>query len=526
MVRTTCERLAVGDVDGDGDLDFEVDTWQGDGPACDESYPPPAGAPCHAIHVNDGSGHFVADFTRLPASTYQATENPSSPLLFDLDADGDLDLLARNNWIFQQPWIGFWENDGSGHFSRGEVGWLPRNPGFAYAAWPVLIPLGLDQDGTEELVGPVITNFLDAPERFDREESFANLLGRVTIFRRTSPSGPFVDASADVDFPAKGFNYITPATGDLNGDGRPDLVIDGPSAVEFFFATAAGGLERIGRIFHSDPGSVSSVGDIDADGDIDLVTSLSTASAAPVNLYLDPGLTPSAQPAEDVGEAAARSEPPGNSRSLRSPPGHPESSRAAAPSLAGEASGDGPTAWVVSAWDRSLFAVDLGTTPAAVSGALLEGTIGEEGLHNLDVEAIPGQRRIGVTSQRFERGALTTVDVSAPAAPIVSSDYEQNLAGDLAVSASPELGFPAASGIYSIRTGPVVLPPGTAPPFANYQGLPPAWPFQGSISFATPDVQITCVAIAPDRRPAIFCDRKGNRIVFGDLQFRGLDPST
>ncbi len=77
---------AVGDIDGDGDLDAFVGNWR------DEP---------HTVWLNDGSGHFT-DSGQLLGS-----ENSFAVALGDIDGDGDLDAFVGNDGANK-----IWLNDG------------------------------------------------------------------------------------------------------------------------------------------------------------------------------------------------------------------------------------------------------------------------------------------------------------------------------------------------------------------------------------------------------------------------------
>jgi hypothetical protein len=90
--------VALGDVDGDGDLDALVGN---EGP--DE------------LWLNDGSGRFS------PADQVWSNRRTLSVFLSDLDGDGDLDALTSHQVINTFAWWRqgiIWWNDGSGRFTR------------------------------------------------------------------------------------------------------------------------------------------------------------------------------------------------------------------------------------------------------------------------------------------------------------------------------------------------------------------------------------------------------------------------
>lgn len=87
---------AMGDVDGDGDLDI---------------YAPSIGSLPNRLWINDGSGSFTADdLTGDSLDAYGAD-------MGDVDGDGDLDIYVAVNPGQNKLWI----NDGTGSFSVGDV---------------------------------------------------------------------------------------------------------------------------------------------------------------------------------------------------------------------------------------------------------------------------------------------------------------------------------------------------------------------------------------------------------------------
>lgn len=87
--------VALGDVDGDGDLDAYVgNAYFG---------------PADEVWLNDGSGRFTDSEQRL------GDENTRVVVLDDVDRDGDLDAFVGSDVAGQ-----IWTNDGSGRFQSGQ----------------------------------------------------------------------------------------------------------------------------------------------------------------------------------------------------------------------------------------------------------------------------------------------------------------------------------------------------------------------------------------------------------------------
>jgi hypothetical protein len=113
-----------GDVDNDGDLDLLVT----------EGWAMPASQPVH-LYLNDGSGHF-SEANTLPSEA--ASGEPIDLDLFDADGDFDLDLLVDMHGASAL----FWLNDGAGTFTAAAY---PEQSGLKYG------PVACDVDGDGDL---------------------------------------------------------------------------------------------------------------------------------------------------------------------------------------------------------------------------------------------------------------------------------------------------------------------------------------------------------------------------------------
>ena len=119
--------IAVGDIDGDKDLDFWVGQYLR--PYINGQMPTPYydannGLPSYLFR-NDGNGKFV-DITEeagLGAKRFRRTYSAS---LVDLDDDGDLDLLTVSDFAG----LDLYENDGKGHFTDVTDRWVDKRHAF------------------------------------------------------------------------------------------------------------------------------------------------------------------------------------------------------------------------------------------------------------------------------------------------------------------------------------------------------------------------------------------------------------
>jgi hypothetical protein len=129
---------AVADFDEDGDLDIYTTNVTGDDDAegC-----------CNWLYVNDGTGHFVNEAAERGVAD---TRWGWGTAFVDAELDGDLDLVAVNGWQ-QAEWItpvSFFVNDGAGMFTESAAA-----VGLDYVANSRgLLPFDMDRDGDLDLL--------------------------------------------------------------------------------------------------------------------------------------------------------------------------------------------------------------------------------------------------------------------------------------------------------------------------------------------------------------------------------------
>ncbi len=233
------QALDIGDVDGDSDLDIVTGTTSGG---------------FNWVYQNNGTSNPFDGV--VPSSLESAPDYTDSIILGDIDNDGDLDVIAGNEYGLNKLYL----NNGS------QTPFL-NSPGLIFATDELqtgALALG-DMDGDGDL--DLVTGETNAINKLylngAMDNPFESLPGTVIGIAGDLPfySDPQVEVTYDL------------AVGDYNGDGLLDIIVANYgyyNAIYFNNGTDLPFDERKGHIYGG--GSLSiAVGDLNGDGRLDIV---------------------------------------------------------------------------------------------------------------------------------------------------------------------------------------------------------------------------------------------------------------
>ncbi|RZK49828.1 MAG: VCBS repeat-containing protein, partial [Hymenobacter sp.] len=236
----TGDRFALGDLDADGDLDLVVTDYQ---------------RGTVSVALNTGSGTFVFQLLTVASPTALHV------VLGDIDGDGDLDAVTRNEANGARLFL----NNGTGTLSVGATLTVPGSAdGLALA--------DIDADGDVDLA----ISYNDA-----------SAAGGLALFANNG-SGLFARTGPAV---AVGQSAGATLFGDIDHDGDLDLftISQNTSSVAIRLNNGQGSFSGTQNVaVHADP-MLLALGDFDGDGDLDFMTTLSSTGTTYLDVRLNEG---------------------------------------------------------------------------------------------------------------------------------------------------------------------------------------------------------------------------------------------
>jgi len=243
--------VAIGDLDGDGKPDLAV-----------------ANGSDNTVSVfhNTSTSGFITTGSFVSKVDFATGSIPYSVTIGDLDGDGKPDLAVANSNSSSVSVLRNTSTSGSISFAA--------NVDFATGGGPYSVAIGdLDGDGKPDMA---VVNLYD---------------NTISVLRNTATSGSIISGSfaAKVDFAAVSGPYSV-AIGDLDGDGKPDLAVAnlyGNSVSVFRNTSTFGSITTGSFAAHVDFAAGSSpysvaIGDLDGDGKSDLVVANRSSNSVSV----------------------------------------------------------------------------------------------------------------------------------------------------------------------------------------------------------------------------------------------------
>jgi len=224
----SCDDLAVGDIEGDGDIDIAITT---------------GGAGVRVL-VNEGKARRFRVLT-LETHTYEDTGIGFG----DVNGDGRLDVIAGNH-PRKNPWLFLCSRAGEVTYDAGHPEVLDA-PGIGFE----VVVRDFDRDG--------------------KADAAIGTSHGLRLFIGNGCSGPKTDWWSLVSVEDRSTPAVQVAVGDIDGDGELDIVFPSDAGLRVvshrgkrrFASLELEGLPRQGEL------SGCALGDIDGDGDIDIAVS-------------------------------------------------------------------------------------------------------------------------------------------------------------------------------------------------------------------------------------------------------------
>ena len=226
--------VAAADLDDDGDIDLAVVVTRD-----------------VAILVNDKGGGPQLSFSAASYPNSSEAQPPHTLGIGDVDGDGHIDVVTGNNDATNG--ISIFTNQGDGTFVETAV--------YSTGAQPMGVePVDLNGDGARDLA------------------IAAALVGRSQVVFNNG-DGTFGEI---LTFETPGTTHMS--VGDLNGDERVDLISTGGSRATLIMNAGGGSFDQPRPLAVGSGSSASTVVDLDGDADLDIATSNRGASSVSVLL--------------------------------------------------------------------------------------------------------------------------------------------------------------------------------------------------------------------------------------------------
>ncbi len=173
---------AIGDIDGDGKPDLVV-----------------VNPNLISVFRNTASSGSITSSSFATKVNFTIANSALNIALGDIDGDGKLDIVVANGTV-----ISVFRNTSS----SGSISFAAKVD-FTASGDAIAVAIGdIDGDGKPDIVAA------------------NNSYNTVSVFRNTGSSGSITSNSfaAKVDFPTGGSRTVSVAIGDIDGDGKPDIV--------------------------------------------------------------------------------------------------------------------------------------------------------------------------------------------------------------------------------------------------------------------------------------------------------------